>query len=202
MRLFTAIDLPQHILQPLHYWWEGAFTHFKSKEWRPVSPHLWHMTLAFYGDVSGRDVDQLSENLSENAELSPVLQLTTDGIGLFPKAARPSLFWAGVSDQSEQAYLKHLTRCCRRAGHVTVRKRTAKERAFRGHITVARNRILHSSLDLQKLQSERPLPELNWCAETISLYQSVLRPEGPQYHRLETFELKGSCHRTRGKYVR
>jgi len=31
------------------------------------------------------------------------------------------------------------------------------------------------------------VPEIRWCADCLSLFQSILRPEGPQYRRLETF---------------
>jgi len=202
MRLFAAIELPETVINELNDWWCVATTGLDMKQWRPVSPHLWHVTLAFYGDVSGHDADDLAEALLECADSNPSLILETDSFGFFPGPARPRVFWAGVHDQKQGGRLKHLAHCCRRAGHATVRKRTAKESAFRGHITVARGRDFPDPINLADMLLLAEVPLINWRAGSLSLFQSILQPDGPQYRRLETFELKGSTTGTRGKHVR
>ena len=201
MRLFVGFEIPTSVKDQISLWREEAVGHLNPDDWRLVAPHLWHLTLAFYGDVPGGDVDDLSEELAERALSTTVLSLKTAGYGVFPKPSKPRVFWAGVREQSDADNLKQLARCCRRAGHATVRKRTAREAAFQAHITVARSRAHSGAMDMERLQMMADLPELEWRADRISLYQSILRPEGPQYRRLETFELNGSSHRTRGKYV-
>jgi len=202
MRLFAAIELPEAVIDELHDWWRQAVPALDADDWRPVSPHLWHMTLAFYGDVSGHDADDLAEALVECAALTPPLILKTGGSGFFPGPARPRVFWAGVRDAAPDGQLKRLAHCCRRAGHATVRKRTAKESAFRGHITVARGRGFPAPVGMADVQLLPEVPPINWRAASLSLFQSILQPDGPQYRRLETFELKGSTMGTRGKDVR
>ena len=201
MRLFVGIEIPPSVKDQISLWWEEVRGHLDPDLWRPVAPHLWHMTLAFYGDVSGREADDLSEALAECAHNSTAMTLKTGGYGLFPKPSKPRVFWAGVHEESDDDNLKHLARCCRRAGHDTVRKRTAREAAFQAHITVARIKAHAGMMDMERMQLMADMPELDWRADRINLYQSILRPEGPQYRRLETFELNGSSHRTRGKYV-
>lgn len=189
MRLFTAIDLPPEIGPELAEWCDEALPGLPRGAWRRVPQHLWHLTLAFYGEVKGGDVDDLCEVLDACAgECSPLL-LALSGFGIFPKPARPRVFWVGVAEQDGGADLKHLARCCRRAGHATVRARTAKEQPFRGHITVARAKIHAGAVMPEALIAMPDLPEAAWRADAISLYQSILRPEGPQYRRLERFRL-------------
>jgi len=190
MRLFAAIDLSEPAIEALADWQAEALSLLPSAEWRGVLPHLWHLTLAFYGDVDGNDADDLAEALDACAGDCPQLSLAINGFGLFPKVARANVFWAGVEESAEGDRLRHLARCCRRAGHATVRARTAKERAFRAHITVARARGRVGALDAASLLVMPELPRQTWCAESFSLYQSILRPEGPQYRRLERFKLK------------
>jgi 2'-5' RNA ligase len=197
MRLFAALDIPDHVNESLSDWWADAYIHLNTKDWRHVPPHHWHLTLAFYGDVAGSDVDDLAESLVDCATRSPVLSLKTEAYGVFPSPRRPRVFWAGVEDAGEASDLKHLARCCRRAGHATVRKRNAKETAFRAHITVARSRAHAKALDTDRLGLMPPVPQISWNADGISLFQSILLPDGAQYRRLETFKFK-----TRGNYVR
>jgi 2'-5' RNA ligase len=197
MRLFAALDISDDVTSSLSDWWEGACIHLDAKDWRHVPPHHWHLTLAFYGDVAGDDADDLAESLADCAARSPILNLKTEVCGVFPRPRRPRVFWAGVADASAGSDLKHLARCCRRVGHDTVRQRNAKETAFRAHITLARCRTNAKALDSESLELMPPLPQINWCVDSLSLFQSLLQPDGAQYRRLETFELK-----KRGLYVR
>ncbi|MDQ6982329.1 MAG: RNA 2',3'-cyclic phosphodiesterase [Mariprofundus sp.] len=187
MRLFAAVELPEDAIEALSDWWLEATEYLKQSDWRPVPAHLWHLTLAFYGDVGADDADSLPEQLTACVENIQFIHLCTGGFGVFPKPLRPRVFWAGVEDIDGGKSLKHLAHCCRRAGHATVRKRTAREAAFRGHITMARARTYPKGLDAGMVQMIPPVPEIYWCADRLSLFQSILRPEGPQYRRLETF---------------
>jgi len=134
------------------------------------------------------------------AALIPLIHLQAGGFGVFPRPARPRVFWAGVVDVGEENALKRLARCCRRAGHATVRKRSSKEAAFRGHITLSRAGKQVKPLDVASMLPS--VPETDWYADRMCLFQSVLRPEGPQYRRLETFKFKCSRDDTRGRYDR
>jgi len=190
MRLFAAMELPEAITDEISQWWLQARYHLDPDLWRPVKPHQWHITLAFYGDVSAGDADDLAEELAACADASPRLQLCLDGCGIFPQASCPRVFRAGIRPSSGAPALKHLARCCRRAGHVTVRNRTAREAPFRAHVTLARaNGKQPAILDLQALP---PLPLLSWQADHLCLFQSMLHADGAQYRQLERFECRGA----------
>ena len=191
MRLFAAVELPEDVREVLSDWWLEASGYLKPSDWRPVPSHLWHLTLAFYGDVTSDDADDLSEHLSACVENMPFMYLCTGGFGVFPRPARPRVFWAGVENADGGKSLKHLAHCCRRAGHATVRKRTAKETAFRGHITIARARAYPKAPGAEVVNMIPNVPDIRWYADRLSLFQSILRPEGPQYRRLETFYFDG-----------
>lgn len=197
MRLFAALDIPDSVKTSLSDWQQDVGEHLDDRYWHLVSPHLWHLTLAFYGDVGGDDAIDLAESLADCSMQPPVINLKTEAYGVFPKPHRASVFWVGVTDAGAGSDLKHLARCCRRVGHATVRKRTAKEAVFSAHITMARCRAKRQLKDCEYLSLMPPVPQLNWCVNSLSLFQSILKPEGPQYHRLETFKFN-----RRGMYVR
>lgn len=198
MRMFAALQLPEDIRDEIAAWWTAACVHLPANDWRDVNKRNWHLTLAFFGEVEGDEVGDLAEALFACAEQMPPLSLRADGVGVFPRPSRPRVFWVGVESpevegQRRQA-LRHLARCCRQAGHVTLRKHTAKSEPFRGHVTLARAAAYAAPLDADVWQGLPELPELAWCADTLGLYASQLRPQGPIYRLVEAFELKGNHH--------
>ncbi len=195
MRLFAAIEIPQPVQDQIELWWQEARGHLDPDLWREVPPHLWHLTVAFYGDVSGDETDDLAEELAEYASQSSEIHLQLKNYGVFPNASKANVFWVGVQEKPDVNHLKHLTRCCRRAGHMAVHKRTAKETSFQAHITVARSKAHNQLMDMQRMQMIAALPEIDWMVGRIHLYHSILRPEGPQYRRLETFDLNTAGQR-------
>ncbi len=191
MRLFAALEISEDVRSGLADWWLDARPWLADDCWRDVRSHLWHVTLAFYGEVGGCEADDLAEELAECARRAPVLRLGVNGFGVFPSLLRPKVFWAGVDDLGDGGDLKHLARCCRRAGHATVRKHVAGEAPFRGHITVARWQG-RGRPRAQPWRDGMPAPPgLVWQGGRLCLFQSILRPEGPQYRRLEAFACGG-----------
>jgi len=216
MRLFAAFDTPDDIAEEIDAWWQETATHLPAGDWRDVPMRNWHLTLAFYGDVHGGEVDDLAEAIGEYVRgttkelpgrfprrregeepgVTGPIELKTTHFGAFPKLTKPRVLWAGVDDADGSGKLKEMARCCRRAGRATVRKNPARESPFKGHITLARAREFASPLDAELLLEIEPLPELKWPVESLVLYQSTLHPDGAKYRKLETFNLEGN------RYVR
>jgi len=117
--------------------------------------------------------------------------LKTTEFGAFRKFSKPRVLWAGVDDLDGSSELKEMARCCRRAGRATVRKRSAKESPFRGHITLARGNEFTAPISAGMLAAMPPFPELTWEAESLSLFASTLHPDGAKYRKLEEFRFEG-----------
>ena len=216
MRLFAALETPCEIAKEIDVWWQEASTHLQFGDWRSVPVKNWHLTLAFFGDVLGDEVDDLAEALGEYVRgttkaqpgrfsrpregeepgvIGPV-SLKSTHFGAFPKMTKPRVLWAGVDDADGSGNLRKMARCCRRAGHATVRKSSAKETPFKGHITLARAREFASPITADILAGLEPLPGIEWTADSLVLYQSTLHPDGAKYRKLESFNFEGN------RYVR
>ena len=197
MRLFAALELADEARDALAEWWVEACLQLEPSEWRDVPAHNWHLTLAFYGEVDGRDVADLAEALSSCAAQVEPFWLVTGGMGVFPSPKRPRVFWAGVNETAEGGMLKRLARCCRHEGHAMLRKREdhrgrGREAPFQAHVTMARARYPEflEPVDLNILRKMPPVPEISWQVERLGLYHSILKPEGARYHLLETYEFE------------
>jgi 2'-5' RNA ligase len=195
MRLFAAIELPAEARDAVAAWWAGASLYLQVGEWRDVPKPNWHLTLAFYGEVNGNDVDDLAEALAECAGRFSPLNLRFSECGVFPGLTRPKVFWLGVEDEENR--LRHLARCCRQAGHATVRKSSAKENAFHGHITLARRRDLPGPLAPEVFAHMPSVPETGWCADRFSLIRSQLHHDGARYRVVEDFDIAGDAAQER-----
>jgi len=216
MRLFAALEPPFDIAEEIDFWWQEAVTHLEPGDWRDVPMKNWHVTLAFYGDVEGSEVDDLAEALAEYVRgttkqlpgrfsrpregeepgVRGPLELKSTEFGAFPRFSKPQVLWAGIDDSDNSGRLKEMARCCRRAGHATVRKRSAKVPSFKGHITLARGNEFTAPISVETLAAMPPFPKLEWEADSLVLYQSILHPDGAKYRKLEEFNFEGN------RYVR
>ncbi len=192
MRLFAAIRPPEEVLDEIAEWWVAASVHLDALGWRELPRENWHLTLAFYGEVPGRALGALAEALEHVAGQAPLLELMTDGIGVFPTPSKPRVFWLGVEATRPEA-LRRLARGCMRALEQTGKvagKRREKKQPFVGHMTLARIRAELSVPVSEALLREIPRPPaIAWTADEVVLYRSHLRPEGARYQVIETFPM-------------
>lgn len=186
MRIFAALELPEDILDAIGDWWMQASLHLDAGAWREIPRENWHLTLAFYGEVSGGEAEEIAEALHDCAARTPPLRLALDGYGVFPTPARPRVFWIGVRETGDAGFLARLARCCERAGHATLRRRIEGRNRFRAHVTLARARGGLASMHDHWERMPQP-PQDCWTATGMTLFRSLLRPEGASYRRLEEY---------------
>ncbi len=182
MRLFIAIPLPHPLQQDLDLWWHRESLLFP--DWRGMPARSRHLTLHFLGEVDEKQLDGLSEILSQLAAETPPLQLAVHGTGFFPSVARAQTFWVGVEE--ETGNLQHCARSCRHLCQ-SVQGRGGKAPRFRAHITMARHSGRVNGVRLLE-QISMP-PAFSWEAGEIQLIKSQLHPQGARYQLVERFAL-------------
>jgi 2'-5' RNA ligase len=129
MRLFTAIDLPEEMLEKL-----GAFL----ARLRPLAKLRWtqrenlHITTKFIGEWPEARIDEIKAALGEVRPGDPI-RIAVRGVGCYPDARRPRVFWAGV-DAGEPLF--KLARATEEA--VATLGVPVENRAYSPHLTLAR----------------------------------------------------------------
>src|SRR5262249_38713819 len=113
MRLFTAIDLPEDVCQRL----DGLIGRL-----RPLAPISWskaanlHITTKFIGQWPEGSLPELRKALalvgqghalpwSGHGPAPHTIPIRVRGLGFFPNAKSPRVFWAGVEAPPELAIL-------------------------------------------------------------------------------------------------
>lgn len=183
MRLFVALDVPDQVRE--------ALAELSARLKKTCAGARWvrlegvHITLKFIGEVSLETVEKIREALGSLPEFAPIL-LRFAGLGFFPSARRPRVFWAGVESGRELATF---------AGAIEAKLEPlgipAEKREFHPHLTLARFESPQGTQALVAAVEALGTPEFG--SETFHefhLYQSVLKRSGPEYTRLVTYPLQ------------
>src|SRR5579864_5693346 len=129
MRLFCGIDLPEDVRERL----ERLLMHLRPAahlKWVPV--YNLHLTLKFIGEWPEAKLPQLEAALRTIPKRPPI-PMEMRGLGWYPNARNPRVFWAAVQDgDALPALAADIEAALESLG-------VAKEtRAFTAHLTLAR----------------------------------------------------------------
>ncbi len=122
-RLFAAIKPPENIVQELTVMQKGV----PGARWS--DPVKFHITLGFFGDVSGEQAEVLDECLAEIRCAS--MELILAGAGHFGRN-EPHQIWIGVEDNAALERLHKSVRSAARKAGIEMEKRD-----YRPHVTLA-----------------------------------------------------------------
>lgn len=188
MRLFIGVAPPAAVLDDL----EAACAPFRPSrdDLRWTSRELWHVTLAFLGEVAEERLDRLLPRLERAARRHPAFGLSLAGAGAFPSPARANVLWSGLSgDRKALGELAmSVSAGARRAGAPS----PDEGRRYRPHVTLARCR---TPVDVRAIVAglsgyQGPA----WSVEEIYLIRSTLAHETrggqPRYETLGTWKLR------------
>ena len=185
MRLFVAVDPGEQFRLELAPWLD---THREAVDLRWVRPELMHITLRFLGDWPHEHLDSLTEALSTTAKATPQFRACPQPPDVFSGHGKPQVLFLpmhsdGVLEHIAAGISEQLKIRCAGIG--------AQQNRFRAHVTlgrVRRNPPAGLAGDLASL----PTPVLNpFQVGELRLIESVLRPDGPEYHVRHLFPLAG-----------
>ncbi|MCB5254002.1 MAG: RNA 2',3'-cyclic phosphodiesterase [Candidatus Cloacimonadaceae bacterium] len=183
MRLFVALQPPLS----LHADMAKALDDLQRVKHKGVS---WvamenlHLTVNFIGEVAEHRVDALKNLIAAQASKLKAIRLKAEGITLFP-SKYPRLIWVQLLSDEKDLYLLHrqLLSSMRQLGI------DADAKKLKLHVTLGRIKAQQSpEFERSVLAYDFPSEELYW--DTLILYRSTLRPEGPRYDIIEQYNLK------------
>lgn len=169
VRLFTALSIPFDVAESLTRRQSGL----PGARWRPVE--ALHVTLAFHGEMDGRQADDLAGELARVT--GAVFEIVLSGVGAFGDNHRSHTLWAGV-EPSEP--LNVLAGRCRAAGQRAGLKTEARD--YRPHVTLA---YLKPRTDPARvgawMAGHNLLKSPPIRVDRFGLYSSVLTSDGGHY---------------------
>ncbi|MCK4671655.1 MAG: RNA 2',3'-cyclic phosphodiesterase [Candidatus Aegiribacteria sp.] len=177
MRIFVALELPEHIIKEIQGWQEQLMSLHPSLKW--VKPEHMHLTLRFFGDIKRKRMLEV-ERLLSSRRTSP-LEFTLDKLGTFcGKDQLPFVYWLGGTFPSAISHIaEELGKIPDDRGRINIKK-------YLPHITIARRRMSSTSPRLPEP------PVLQGRFHEAVIFNSRLTPAGPEYSRLKSFEFHSS----------
>jgi 2'-5' RNA ligase len=192
MRLFVAVAVPEQVAGELEAAVAPLRSSWPSLRWTGID--VWHLTLAFLGEVNDVVAAGLADPLRIAAAEHARLALSLAGSGAFPGADRAHVLWTGVHGDLER--LDDLAGSVAEAAKNEGAPPGEEGRVFQPHLTLARSR---AAVDVRALIAElAEYAGTPWMAEEIYLIRS--RPDSrPRYETLGSWPLAATTPPAEGR---
>jgi len=158
----------------------------KKSDVKWVRPEAMHLTLKFLGEIKDQQVYQVCNIVEQAAVRHKCFDLDIECVGSFGgKSAR--VLWVGCGKGSAQL--------CHLQNDIEQQLASAgwpeEKRKFTGHLTLCRIRNPKAGQKLAQIaQTYNDLKVGTVAVDSVTVYQSQLRPGGPVYTRLGSYKLK------------
>ena len=177
MRLFLALELPGETRAALVAWRSGALE--GRDDLRPVAPEALHVTLVFLGYRYEKEIASIASTAFDAVRGLRAPRLEPAGVVPVPAKRDPRLFALDLVDPDGDCGAVQLA-----ASDALAAERFYKpeKRPFWPHVTLARvKRGVRRAppLDAEGLALDP------FTASVVTLYRSILRPQGAIYEPLE-----------------
>lgn len=188
MRCFIAIDIDEKLKAALvdlqRQFAEKAKIKKNDVKW--ATPEAMHLTLKFLGEVKDDRIVEVCNAVRDAAGSSKSFELDIESVGHFGgRSAR--VLWVGTGRGSDN--LCRLQEDIEQKLSATGWPRETRE--FSGHLTLCR--VKNSKAGVKLAQMSEDYKNLNLgtvSADSVTVYQSLLRPTGPIYTVLGNYKLQ------------
>ncbi len=155
-----------------------------------VEPPLFHVTLAFLGDIPDVDLAPLCRAVADSTAGHRRFTLNLQGLGAFPDPTRPRVIWVGVAGPGLDALADlraDVVDAVAGAGY------PPDDDRFSPHLTLGRLKSRRGAeVDMTPLVAHyRTWSAGNFEVAAVVTFASTLAPEGPTYMALANAPLPG-----------
>jgi 2'-5' RNA ligase len=183
-RTFIAIDIPleDSIVKQINKL-KAEFINEKIK-W--IKAHQFHITIQFLGNVEDTDISKINESLGKVTAGFGDFSIELEEFGVFKNIKNPRILWIGFRPCDELIKLKNAIE-----DEMTRFGFEKSDKPFSPHLTIARIKVLRQREKLKELidsYSGKIIQLVN--VGEIILYESMLKPDGPEYNIIKKHSLK------------
>lgn len=181
-RLFAAIKIePDEDLLKVYCSMQQLLKHEKIR-W--VKPNNLHLTLKFFGETPETKIETINKVLASIASGINSFDMTICKTGIFGSSYNPKVIWFGFEEEN---LLKEIGNQV--LVQVAAAGFSADRQNFVPHLTIGRIKQIQQRQVFQKIIDNFKEIQLNkFRASEFHLYESILKPDGPVYLPLQSFQ--------------
>jgi RNA 2',3'-cyclic 3'-phosphodiesterase len=182
-RLFAAIKVhPSETFLAKYY---ALMRPLREEAIKWVDPQNIHITLRFFGETPEKDINSIVWALKRSAAGISPFNLEIRDTGIFGSSYKPRVIWFGIGQE------EGLTTLAKNIQHELTGIGILPDRQnFVPHLTIARIKYLNNKKGFQRLIDLHQSGTIHKEeVKKFHLFESILRPQGPLYHIIESFEL-------------
>lgn len=179
-RLFISLNLPDNVIKQI-IGLRDKICLEKNIKWEPIEKL--HLTIKFIGDVSDEMMDKISNELLFVNNYQTI-KCSFDKFGFFYRDAKPLILWAGL--KVGETLFDLITELNTRLEKLSI---SIEKRKFNPHITLLRIKNDPGINFVNNFKNFTFEPIL-FTTNSITLYKSILRPEGSEYIEIKNYKLK------------
>ncbi len=188
MRCFIAIDIDEKIRSALsdlqQQLQDGVDVKKGDVNW--VNPDNIHLTLKFLGEIKDEKAVEVCNIVKAAADRHKSFELDIESVGHFG-GRTPKVLWVGTGKGGENLLelQEDIEESLALAGWLK------ETREFAGHLTLCR--IRHPAAGMKLAQASEGYKDFKlgtMPADSVSVYQSELKPSGPVYTLLGNYKLQ------------
>jgi 2'-5' RNA ligase len=156
---------------------------------RWVTPGMFHVTLAFLGEVADVALNPVCRAVASASDGFPPVTLNLQSLGAFPDPTRPRVAWVGLTGPGLETFLtlrQSIVDAVSEAGY------PPEDDRFTPHLTLGHIKLKKGEdLDISPLVAHyRQWSAGNFVVDSIVTFASTLTPEGPAYMKLAQAPLR------------
>ncbi len=174
-RLFAAIKI-----QPdadFLYSFQTLKTSLNHESIKWVETQNIHITLKFFGETTENHLPDINSILEHQAKRHSSFHIRLKGLGIFGSVYAPRVIWVGITPYVNLSeFMKTLHDSFIYEGFPTDRQNLVP------HLTLGRIKTLKDKILFQKVLNQyRDLCSLPIKVDCVTLFESILKREGPEY---------------------
>lgn len=183
LRAFIALDLPEGTKEALAHFVEQQKPLYPEGKW--VRGEHFHVTLVFFPALPLQRVQDIQSLLRELGATFPPYHTFLKEAGTFPSWQRARVLWIGFDEEGREKTRAIAEAVFKRLKAIGIA--CEEDREFVPHVTLARFKTPRK-LERASFLSWSPIPV---TIGEIALFESILRPSGPEYRKLVHVPLRG-----------
>lgn len=186
MRTFIAVELEKGLIETIDSFIFRTYREIGKNKISWVKKENLHITLKFLGEIEEKQVEVVKDVLKNVSQNVKEFTISIEGLGVFPKINFPRVIWLGIKNgESELKSLANLIE------EVLTKYNFPKEqKEFLAHLTIARVKQVKKINEIIDYIEKYKTQTFGISRiSNITFFQSILKPEGPEYKILEKFKL-------------